>query len=1454
MNKNIRNYIGLLIAAIFVAQIFAMPVYGMEIEKSVDMTDAMPGEDIAYTIRVNFTENASDVTIVDHLPDGLVYINDSQNGTLEGKNITWNLGDVNESIVQILLNVSIAETYNGTAVVNNSANLSYDVNGSTHVLNASSQEVGIKEKPMIAFVSHIPEFLDTVKQASETVDVSVTTCLSSNLPYQNISTHDVIFISTGPPSGAYKEQLEEVVNEAKENGAWVIVSVPTMASLSNVNLTEHSCIMEYWQYGGVENMERLLVYLGVNFCGMDAPIEEPIYIPMEGIYHPDSDVFFENLTSYLEWYGNNTGHQYDPSKPTIGIFCRRVHVVSKGTQLEDALIRSLEEKEINVIAAFSIPYAANVNFTIFYTKDDTPVADAIIDIYLPGPKEELTKLGIPVIMGVVLHRMSPEEWRETNLILRSTSAFVVMREIYGEIEPIVVCGREYNETVGRTEVVPIDSQIDFMANRAASWVKLRHLDNKDKKIAVIYHHHHLSKAGIESQGTVEGYLRLLNAMQERDYTIPETLPNETELRSMMIDQGRNTGEWADDCLNEMVENHNVTLIPEDTYLEWFNELPLDKRNEIIDMWGEPPGELRVYTNETGRYIVIPGIFFGNIFFGPKPAAGIEENETVLLHREKALVPNHAVIAHYFWLKKEFGANAMIRFGEAYLEYYDGKDFGLSADTDWPYILLQDIPHINIYDSAIAKRRANPVLISELPPPIARAELYGNLSSIDKLVSLYDMASGDMIKVQYAKSLLEECIDISLGDDLCIDLTNITVNTIEDTESDSFQDFLYELRGYIRELKNEYMDYGMHTLGEDPSIDLYVPMIELMVGKKFKEDVSLINTSEGITTRLLEEVLLNGSSPADAQNKILGTVSGSITDDLNLSIDYAQRIEACTIEIPRILDALECRFIPPAPAGDPIQNPDVLPTGRNTYPFDPRIVPTEEAWEIGKDLADQLLAQHFNKTGEYPRKVSICLFPGSTIRTHGIMEAEVFYLLGVEPVWDKRKYITDVKLINSSDLGRPRIDVVAFMPGHTRALFEHQIHLINKAVRLAAEANDTQPNYVKENTELMRAWLIKNGYDNATADILSTARVFGPAEGEWNPGLAHEAIGSSGAWDDDSVLIDLFIGRMSHVYVGQESIWGEQYKDLFVESLRGIDLIVGSATSRTASVVNNHHAAEFFGGMRLAVESISGNKPDIYINDLRDPTNPKLETLERFIIRELRATFFSQKWLEGLQEHEYAGAASIDEFMESLWAWEVMCPDIITDYAWNEAYDTFVQDKHGMTTDLFDANPHALQSVTARMLEAIRKGYWDPSDDVKTALAETYQKSVEEYGVTCCHHTCGNPFLDETISGILSVPGAEPPKQSSSSGGGTYPPDVMTTPKPPAPESTTNETQAEDISAIPGGVKDIPVVEEPEEVVGQVIEKTEMKTDITFSGMEVLGLVAVLLVLGLIYAGFRYRKR
>merc|ERR1719343_1165280 len=40
------------------------------------------------------------------------------------------------------------------------------------------------------------------------------------------------------------------------------------------------------------------------------------------------------------------------------------------------------------------------------------------------------------------------------------------------------------------------------------------------------------------------------------------------------------------------------------------------------------------------------------------------------------------------------------------------------------------------------------------------------------------------------------------------------------------------------------------------------------------------------------------------------------------------------ELPGIMELLNGRFLMPAPGGDPIRNPDVLPTGRNMHALDP----------------------------------------------------------------------------------------------------------------------------------------------------------------------------------------------------------------------------------------------------------------------------------------------------------------------------------------------------------------------------------------------------------------------------------------------------------------------------------------------------------------------------------------
>ena len=116
------------------------------------------------------------------------------------------------------------------------------------------------------------------------------------------------------------------------------------------------------------------------------------------------------------------------------------------------------------------------------------------------------------------------------------------------------------------------------------------------------------------------------------------------------------------------------------------------------------------------------------------------------------------------------------------------------------------------------------------------------------------------------------------------------------------------------------------------------MIGGMLGTSFAEHVAATGNGGENRLTLLAEVVINGTSPNDAQTACPGGAHADITSDLNPALDYRNRIEGCSIEIPRILDALEAKYIPPGPNGDPVRNPDTLPTGRNLHTFDDRIIP------------------------------------------------------------------------------------------------------------------------------------------------------------------------------------------------------------------------------------------------------------------------------------------------------------------------------------------------------------------------------------------------------------------------------------------------------------------------------------------------------------------------------------
>jgi cobaltochelatase CobN len=146
------------------------------------------------------------------------------------------------------------------------------------------------------------------------------------------------------------------------------------------------------------------------------------------------------------------------------------------------------------------------------------------------------------------------------------------------------------------------------------------------------------------------------------------------------------------------------------------------------------------------------------------------------------------------------------------------------------------------------------------------------------------------------------------------------------------------------------------------------------------------------------------------------------------------------------------------------------------------------------------------------------------------------------------------------------------------------------------------------------------------------------------------------------------------------------------------------------------------------------------------------TMERYLNVNLQARYFNSKWIEGMQESGYAGGRMFSEFVENLFGWQVTNPDLVRDHNWERVYEIYANNPH--MKEWFDQNnPHAYQSINARMLETIRKDYWDASSEIHQTLMKNYVESVVEKGVSCCHHTCGNPTLNNyVIEGLMSVPG------------------------------------------------------------------------------------------------------
>ena len=562
-------------------------------------------------------------------------------------------------------------------------------------------------------------------------------------------------------------------------------------------------------------------------------------------------------------------------------------------------------------------------------------------------------------------------------------------------------------------------------------------------------------------------------------------------------------------------------------------------------------------------------------------------------------------------------------------------------------------------------------------------------------------------------------------------------------------------------------------------------ISSTVSQTFNFDTELYGaddtTAPAKKSELIQKVILDGEAAKPyiitAFGNDMYTTENSVTkQSKGADIEYLLKIVKIQIdelnrptnEIDGLLNALDGQYIPTGQTGDPLQNFEAIPTGRNPMQDDSRLVPTKAAYEIGGKLANGLIETYQEKhNGAYPEKVAFLLWAVEAARTGGTNEGEIFQLLGVEPLWQGNGRLPNTnafKAISPEDLGRPRIDVMVETSGSYRDTYSRQVIWINQAVKFAAEQPDSEeyPNYVKRNSDAIYEAL-KEEYGDIYSDAdlreMSYARVFGPPVGEYTPGI--ENLAGSGL-EDEIDAAELYIQRMSHVYglvINGKTIWGDQMPNLLEKNLKDVDAGVFSRSSNLLGILDHPMVAAYFGGLASAIQKSGGN-PEMYINNLRNG-GTDVQSLSEFLNADLNSRYYNPTWIEGMMNSGYSGTTHMEEFFGVMGLWEMTTPGLVTENMWSQMYNTYMTENVNpeLTNYLKNTNPYAYQSMTGTLLNSIYNGNWLVSKEIQQQLEMEYITQTNLNGVVCCHHTCSNmKFNANIVNGLISLDLPESEKQ------------------------------------------------------------------------------------------------
>lgn len=1134
---------------------------------------------------------------------------------------------------------------------------------------------------------------------------------------------------------------------------------------------------QYWLGGSAENLENFLLMLANNYVlkeRQQLTFADPVVYPDMGVWHPLAPQMFEDVKDYLTWYNNRddiSEDLKDPLAPCVGLVLQRTHLVTGDDAHYVAMVQELEAMGARVIPVFAggLDFSKPVNayFWDKLGKSAVPLVDAVVSLtgfaLVGGPArqdhpkaiESLKRLNRPYMVALPLVFQTTEEWEDSDLGLHpiQVALQIAIPELDGAIEPIIMSGRD--SYTGKA--IALQDRIEAVAKRAVKWATLRRKPKLEKRIAITVFSFPPDKGNVGTAAYLDVFgsiYEAMKALQGNGYDIPELPESAEALMQEVIHDAQ--AQYATPELN----------IAYRMSVEEYEKLtPYSER--LHENWGPPPGHL----NSDGQNLLIYGKHFGNLFIGVQPTFGYEGDPMRLLFSRSAS-PHHGFAAYYSYLENLWQADAVLHFGtHGSLEFMPGKQMGMSGDC-YPDNLIGSIPNLYYYaannpsEATIAKRRSYAETISYLTPPAENAGLYKGLQELSELIGSYQTLKDTGRGTPIVNTIMDKCRLVNLENDIA--LPDKDAKDMSAEERDTLVGKVY---GKLMEIESRLLPCGLHVIGKPPtaqeaiatlvniasldreeegfkslpriiaeSIGRNLDEIYLRNDKGILEDVELLQSITEATRAAVAALVKERTDAEGRVSKVsqlnflnigkknpwiaaLNDAGYSQVDPEPIKplfnyLEFCLQQVCADLELGSLLRALEGEYILPGPGGDPIRNPDVLPTGKNIHALDPQSIPTLAAVKSAKIVVDRLLerqrqrsqAEPGNEGGSYPETIAVVLWGTDNIKTYGESLAQVMWMVGVKPVPDALGRVNKLELIPLEELGRPRIDVVINCSGVFRDLFINQMNLLDKAVKMAAEADEPLThNFVRKHA-------LQQAEEMGIHLRQAATRVFSNASGSYaaNVNLAVE----NSTWEEESELQEMYLKRKSFAFDSDNPGMMGEDRRIFESALKTAEVTFQNLDSSEISLTDVSHYFDSDPTKTIASLRGDGKQPASYIADTTT-ANAQVRTLSETVRLDARTKLLNPKWYEGMMSHGYEGVRELSKRLVNTMGWSATA-GAVDNWVYEDVNSTFIEDE-AMRQRLMNMNPHSFRKIVTTLLEVNGRGYWETSESNLDRLRELYQE-------------------------------------------------------------------------------------------------------------------------------------